>query len=99
MKQQMMTANRLLDGEVVYLCDDGTWSEDYSRARVVSDPAEVAEAQTIARDAEQAQTIVGAYLAKVGRADDGTLSLLSMKETIRATGPTTRRDLGKQARV
>ena len=99
MTQQMMTANRLLDGEVVYLCDDCIWSEDYSRARVVADPAEVTEVQTIARDAERAQHIVGAYLAKVARADDGTLKLLSMKETIRATGPTTRRDLGKQARV
>ncbi len=99
MKQQMMTANRLLDGEVVYLCDDGTWSEDHNRARVVAEPGEVTEVQTIAQQAQQAQTVVGAYLARVGRADDGTLTLLSMKETIRATGPTTRRDLGKQARV
>ena len=95
---QIMTANRLLDGEVVYLTDSGDWSEHYAKARVVEDKDQAEEVQAIAKQAELDHKTVGAYLAKVDRNEDGSIRLISMKESIRAAGPTTRRDLGKQAK-
>ena len=37
MEHQLVTANRLHDGEVVYLSVDGGWSEDLQDARLESD--------------------------------------------------------------
>ena len=36
--QEMITANRLADGRVVFLDADGGWSEDFHRGAVVADP-------------------------------------------------------------
>lgn len=95
---QIMTANRLLDGEVVYLTAGDHWSEFYGDAQIAKSKEEAQTFAERARVAEARHEIVDAYLIKVGRAEDGSLALLSMKERIRSQGPTTRRDLGKQAK-
>ena len=90
---QILTANRLSDGVVVYWAGGGAWHEEMSRAKIVS-TAEDASAATRVGQADA--LVVGAYLMDV-RQQDGTLAPVKMREVIRAAGPSVRLDLGKQA--
>jgi hypothetical protein len=92
---QVLTANRLNDGEVVYLAADGAWVERIAGAQVLSTKAEGEAALAIGVEAERNQLVVHAYLFDVTPAD--TSKPVKMREIIRAAGPTVRRDLGKQA--
>ena len=94
---QILTANRLLDGEVVYLAADGTWVEDLHAAGVLATKAEGEAALVTGATAELNQEIVHSYLFDV--VDGETLKPVKQREIIRAAGPTVRRDLGKQARA
>lgn len=92
----VVTANDLLDGEVVYLDPLGRWTRDPALALAIADTdeaqAKLAEAQA------QPDRVVGAYLAEAGRDPvTGAPVALHYREALRATGPTHRRDLGKQA--
>lgn len=90
---QVLTANRLSDGAVVYLTAEGGWSERLAQALVVAN-AEAAEAE--GRSAQDARLVVGAYLMDV-RDDGAAIAPIKMREIIRAAGPSVRLDLGKQA--
>jgi hypothetical protein len=92
---QVLTANRLKDGEVVYLAADGAWVERIAGAQVFATKAEGEAALAIGVEAERTQLVVHAYLFDVTPAD--TTKPVKMREIIRAAGPTVRRDLGKQA--
>jgi len=92
---QVLTANRLSDGEVVYLAADGAWVDRIAGAQVYTAPAEGEEALKIGVEAERTQIVVHAYLFDVTAADPA--KPVKMREIIRAAGPTVRRDLGKQA--
>ncbi|MCE9522850.1 MAG: DUF2849 domain-containing protein [Alphaproteobacteria bacterium] len=94
---QVLTANRLLDGEVVYLASDGAWVEELASAAVIATKAEGEAALVTGIEAERNQKIVHAYLFEV--IDTGVpLRPVKQREVIRAAGPTVRSDLGKQAR-
>ena len=87
-----VTANRLADGVVVYLADDGSWAEDISAARAFADDAAGAALEAARRRATE---IAAAYLIDV--AEGGRpAGREALRETIRSSGPTVRRDLGKQ---
>ena len=92
---QVLTANRLSDGEVVYLAGDGSWVDRIGGAKVFATTAEGEAALPIGIEAERNQLVVHAYLFDVTPAD--TTKPVKMREIIRAAGPTVRRDLGKQA--
>ena len=92
---QVLTANRLNDGEVVYLAADGAWVERIAGARTFATKAEGEAALAIGVEAERDQLVVHAYLFDVTPAD--ATKPVKMREIIRAAGPTVRRDLGKQA--
>lgn len=94
---QILTANRLLDGEVVYLAADGVWVEELRGAGVLATKAQGEAALASGLKAELNQEIVHAYLFDV--IDAETLKPVKQREIIRAAGPTVRRDLGKQARA
>ncbi|MBO6755100.1 MAG: DUF2849 domain-containing protein [Roseibium sp.] len=93
---KVITANRLLDGEVVWLGDGGTWVERVARAAVFDGKDAVAAALQVADQAVADQKIVGPYEMDVTE-EDGRLVPVRLRERIRATGPTTHPDLGKQA--
>ena len=95
---QVLTANRLNDGEVVYLADGGTWVEGLNVASILSTPAEGEAALIKGAEAERNQEVVHAYLFEVVDAV-APLRPVKKREIIRAAGPTVRTDLGKQARV
>lgn len=93
---QVLTANRLDDGAVVYLDANGAWAEQLAAARVLDDKAAAEAALAAGQAAERALNVVHAYLFEVTRVD-GAVKPVKQREVIRAAGPTVRRDLGKQA--
>jgi len=92
----VITANRLADGVVVFQTADRGWSEDFSHAAVARDDAATAAALALAkRDMEQ-NVVVDAYSVPVEERN-GHFAPKALREAIRAAGPTVRRDLGKQS--
>ena len=91
----VITANRLTDGVVVFQTDDG-WSEDFNRAAVLPDADATAAALKRAKQDETNNIVVDAYTVAVEERN-GHLAPKALREAIRAAGPTIRRDLGKQA--
>lgn len=88
---QAITANRLLDGEVVYFTEQKEWVEDFASACIVAkDQAAALLAAATAGDFEA--HIIEPYLFEVA---DG--KPVSVREIIRAKGPTCATHLGKQA--
>jgi hypothetical protein len=92
----VITANRLTDGVVVFQTIDETWTEDFNRAAVLPDPESTARALMRAKQDEANNLVVDSY-AIVVEERNGHLAPKALREAIRATGPTIRRDLGKQA--
>ncbi len=95
---QVLTANRLKDGEVVYFDAAGHWVEDLGGAKQLVGAAEGEAALAKGVEAERDLKVVHAYLFDVTGQGEA-LKPVKMREIIRAAGPTIRRDLGKQARA
>ena len=93
---KVLTANRLDDGAVVYIGEAAPWVEDLASARVAADAGEEGQLTETAAAAIKARLVVGAYLMPV-TVEDGRILPVSVRERIRAAGPTNRLDLGKQA--
>ncbi|MGH6948241.1 MAG: DUF2849 domain-containing protein [Kiloniellales bacterium] len=91
-----MTANRLREGDVVYLARGNRWVERFSEAWIARSPEEEAEMTARAEAAVAARQVVAIYLLDVVD-DENAPRPLSQREIIRAKGPTVRLDLGKQA--
>lgn len=85
MALQVLTANRLSDGVVVYLTAAGRWSERIAEARI----ADKAAAKALVGEAERtAGEIVEPYLIDVeAAAETGAPWPLRFRERIRAFGP------------
>jgi hypothetical protein len=92
----VITANRLTDGIVVFQTADEAWSEDFNRAAVKADPQATADALARAKQDEASNLVVDAYAVPVDERN-GHFAPKALREAIRAAGPTNRRDLGKQA--
>lgn len=84
---QIVTANRLADGFVVYRTPAGQWSERLADAASVQDEAAAAAILALAvADAERA-IVIAPYMIEV-QLVDGHTEAVSLREKIRATGPT-----------
>lgn len=97
-KLQSLTANRLLDGIVVYMTDAGSWSESLQDAAVAEGPDAARELLSRADHDVENNALVDPYLFEVER-DGCAIRAVSVRETIRQAGPTVRPDLGKQAEL
>lgn len=93
---KVLTANRLIDGEAVWLAD-GIWVETIDPADVVGDKGGEARLETIGKAAYENNEVVDVSLIDV-EVVDGKIVPQRLRERIRAAGPTNRVDLGKQAR-
>jgi len=93
---QIVTANDLLSGDVVYLTAQHVWSGALVDA-AVSDTPEAAS-EFLAIGAAQQDIIVGAYLVDVQRDETGTAQPLHFREAFRMRGPSNYFH-GKQAEV
>jgi len=92
---QMLTANRLRDGAVVYW-RAGAWLTGLADAELLPEPAGADAALAAADESVRDRVVVNPYLFDV-REDAGTVRPVKEREVIRAAGPTVRLDLGKQA--
>jgi hypothetical protein len=91
----MLTANRLLDGDVVYW-RAGSWVEAFADGEVFASEPDSAAALNAAKAFVAGNVVVNPYLFEV-RDDNGVTVPVKEREIVRAAGPTVRRDLGKQA--
>ena len=93
---KVLTANRLTDGIAVWLAADGRWTETIDRALVARHAEAVAALEEIGAASIHGNLVVDLAVIDVEEVD-GSIVPLRMREKIRAAGPTTRPDLGKQA--
>ena len=95
-KGQVMTANRLRDGEVVFLTRNGSWNERIDEAVLALEPQAAGALESRAAEDVKSTLVTGPYLFDAERVD-GKIRAIHMRERIRTLGPTVRLDLGKQA--
>ncbi len=95
---KVITANRLLNGDVVWLAENGCWVERITLAKVYDGKEAVAAALAEGLEAEKNQKVVGVYEMDV-TVEEGVIVPVRLREKIRATGPTTHPELGKQAQA
>lgn len=91
----MLTANRLVDGDVLYW-KAGDWVLALADGEVFDAPADADAALAAAQTFVSGNVVVNPYLFDVRRTKNG-IGPVKEREIIRAAGPTVRTDLGKQA--
>jgi hypothetical protein len=91
MTPSLITANALLEGDVVYLTAQGSWARTMAEAEVFTDEAVAEERLFSVNPAE----VVGAYLMPVSLTD-GAPAPVHFREAFRTRGPSNRFH-GKQA--
>lgn len=89
MRGKLITANRLKDGEVVYLTAGGSWSGSLSDARFLADETLQDRLLRIAEQDVAGQIVVGPYLMDA-ETENASIQPVSQRERIRANGPTVR---------
>ena len=92
---KVVTANALLEGDVVYLAADDSWTRDLSQAELITDEA-IADLRLLEAERRQAE-VVGAYLADMNAGPKGPQPT-HFREDFRRTGPSNYRH-GKQAEL
>jgi hypothetical protein len=84
----VVTANRLVDGIVVYLAPDGSWTEEIGHARIAETEDDVKALEAKAAEDVKARKVVAVYPMDVAM-NGGTVDPLSVRERIRAAHRTT----------
>jgi hypothetical protein len=95
-KGQVLTANRLRDGAVVFYARNGEWSEFIDDAVLASEPQAAKALEARGLEDEKATLVTGVYLFDATR-ENGHVKAAHIRERIRTRGPSVREDLGKQA--
>ncbi len=93
---QMVTANRIGDGTVVYLTKDGGWSEWVTDGQVSRSDEERDTLMAVAQATAEIPAVVEPYLIDVVE-EAGVVRPVRYREAIRAQGPTTHPAFAKQA--
>jgi hypothetical protein len=94
---KVLTANRLIDGEVVWLGSGEAWIETIDGARIARDKASEEALQAIGKAALANNLVVDAELIDIDL-PGGRIVPTRLRERIRAAGPTNHLHHGKQAR-
>lgn len=94
---KVLTANRLIDGEVVWYGTGEAWIERIDDARIARDRVEEEGLQSIGKVALADNLVVDVDLIDV-ELKGGRIVPTRLRERIRAAGPTNHRHHGKQAR-
>ncbi|MGI3165796.1 DUF2849 domain-containing protein [Pseudooceanicola sp. 200-1SW] len=81
---KVVTANALLEGDVVYLTADDRWTRDLAEAELLTDEAH-AELRLIEAGARQSE-VVGPYLTDMKAGENGP-EPTHFREEFRRTGP------------
>ena len=81
---KVVTANALIEGDVVYLTEDDRWTRDHAEAELIDDEA---HAQLrLLRAEQQRHVVVGPYLADARRGAQGP-EPVHFREAFRTRGP------------
>ena len=94
---KVVTANDLLEGDVIYMTTSGEWSREHAQAELFSD--EVAAKAALEKASAQQERIVGAYLADAVLNQDGVPEPVHFREVFRTRGPSNYPQFGKQAEI
>jgi hypothetical protein len=86
---QIVSANRLTDGAVIFLGQDGAWTTILSEAAIATEPAAAADLLAVGERDAAAARVVGPYLVAVD-VIDGVAVPTALRERIRANGLTFR---------
>ena len=81
---KVLTANALLEGDVIYMTDAGDWSRRLEEAALLEDEAD-AQLRLI-EATQQSDTLVGAYLVDAKPGPNGPTPT-HFREEFRRTGP------------
>ena len=92
----VLSANDLLEGDVVFLSRNGGWTRDPAGARIADDPETATAMEADAARDFKANRIVDPYLVPVRVEPNGMAVALHFREAIRQKGPSTHPDFGKQ---
>lgn len=92
---QIITANDLLDGDVIFLTADHDWSRVLAAAAIADTPEQAQCLLDIA--AKHSGRVVEPYSVDVQLNAAGAPTPTHYREHIRTLGPTNRPDLGRQA--
>jgi hypothetical protein len=84
---QIVIANRLRDGAVVFLTPANDWSTNVDESDIAREPVAAERLQKAADQAVADQIVVGPTLIDVTE-HDGRIQPVSYRERIRAFGPT-----------
>lgn len=90
---KVVTGNALLEGDVIYLAADDSWTRELSRAELLTDEAH-AQLRLLMAEGQPDQ-VVGAYLADAAPGANGP-EPTHFREAFRRTGPSNHFH-GKQA--
>jgi hypothetical protein len=89
---QMIIANRLRDGVVVFLAPGEAWEPAIAAGAVIDNDADAARLLAVAKRHESECQVVDPTLIEV-EVQDGKLRPTAIREAVRAFGPTVRTDL------
>ena len=92
---KVVTANALIEGDVVYLTTDDTWTRRLSEAEVMTEE-DYAQLRLLQAEG-QPELVVGPYLADVAAGENGP-EPTHFREDFRRTGPSNYKH-GKQAEL
>jgi hypothetical protein len=93
---RILFASDLALGDVVFLGADG-WVRDHRRAKIAYDNEEAAKLEAFGKAEIANNRVVDAYLVDVEVSESGEPTPLHFRERFRVSGPSVRRDIGKQA--
>jgi hypothetical protein len=93
---KVISANRLVDGIVIYMGSDGSWHESLARAKIFAAEAEAEAGLSSARADVKRNLIIDPFFVEISFADDcigqesgeKSMHALSLRNKIRACGPT-----------
>ena len=91
---QILTANELRTGQVVYYTSSGDWSYYISEAQIARDETAADRLISKGEQAEHAQEVVGAYLIVIDDAYDVPVPV-RFREKLRVGGPSIHKSFHK----
>jgi len=89
---QMIIANRLRDGAVVFLAPNDSWDMAIAAGTLIDTEADAARLMAVAKQHELSCQVIDPQLIEV-EVKDGKPRPTAIREAIRAFGPTIRTDL------
>jgi sulfite reductase (NADPH) hemoprotein beta-component len=92
---QLVIANRLNDGLVVFLTENGDWSESIVAASIAADNTQGERLMEIATQAKAGCHVIDPYLIEITEGTGGHIPV-SFREAIRVAGPTVQTELNQK---